>query len=249
MQALLDGGAEVNAIDNWGHTALMWACGYGARPVPPAASLAGVRLLLGHGADAAHAAADRDTALIEASRTGSTGAVRCLLEQGGIDVDATNIHGETALLLAAAEGHTQAALLLLDCGADAQHVDLYQDTALLNAAGNEHEDTLRLLLARGADPDMPNGIGQTALVTALSFERVRVLAILLKGGANPNLPDAQGVAPLMLALDDKEAVRLLLAHGADVAVRDDRGITVLQQAIADCCHNSIPLLKAAGAQE
>lgn len=249
-EALLEAGASVDAVDPWGRTALMWAVGYGARPAEPELGLPVVRLLLEHGADASHAAngLELDTPLLAAAKAGSEEAVRLLLEAGA-DVNTKNRYQETALTLAAAEGHTQVVSVLLDWGAEVNLVNEFGDTPLLDAAWGEHEDTLRLLLAKGADPNVPNGIGHTAITTTLWFPRNRILAILLEGGANPNLRDTEGLTSLMLGLYDEEAVRLLLKHGADFTLRDDRGRTALQQAIEDCDHNAIPLLKAAGAEE
>lgn len=245
-QALLEAGAKVDAADIWGRTALIWAAGYGSRPVKPAEGLAVVRLLLEHGGDASHIAEAPDTPLIAAARAGSASAVRLFLEYGAA-VNARDVHEETALFYAAEEGRTEVVSLLLDWGAEVNLVDCFGDTPLLNAASNEHEETLRLLLKRGADPDVPNRIGHTAITQALAFERIHILAILLEGGANPDLRFGDQTY-LMMALYDERAVRLLLAYGADITLRDNHGKTALQQALEDCAHSAVPLLEAAEAK-
>ena len=208
-------------------------------------NIAEVVALLGRGADANVRRADlRQTPLMEAAEAGHEEVVRRLLEYGAA-VNAANKHGETALTLAADGGHTAVVSVLLDWGAAVNVLDEFGDTPLLNAAFSQHEDTLRLLLKRGADPDVPNRIGQTAMTTALAFERVSILSILLEGGADPNLRHGDQT-PLMMALHDEVAVRLLLAHGADLTLRNNNGKTALQIALEDCAHDAISLLKAAG---
>jgi ankyrin repeat protein len=193
----------------------------------------------------AHHGETSQTSLIAAAAAGHEEIVRRLLDWGSA-VNAINSFGETALTLAADGGHTAVVLALLDWGAEVNAVDQFGDTPLLNAAWNEQEETLRLLLKRGANPNVSNSIRQTAITTALTFERNNVLSILLEGGADPNLRYSDQT-PLMMALLDKEAVRLLLAHGADITLRDKHGKTALQNALEDCAHDAVPLLLSAGA--
>ena len=203
--------------------------------------------LLGRGADAnARRDDSRQTPLMGAAEAGHEGVVRRLLEHGA-QINAANKYGETALTLAADGGHTAVVSALLDWGADVNVVDEFGDTPLLNAAWGEHEDALRLLLRHRADPNVPNRVGQTAMTTALAFERRHILTILLEGGADPDLRH-HDQTPLMMALGDEEAVRLLLAHGADTSLRDKHGKTALRIALEDCAHAAVPLLKAVGAK-
>lgn len=208
--------------------------------------VAEVVALLDQGADVNSRRDDiQQTPLMDAADMGHEEVVRRLLDWGA-EVNAGNKYRETALTLAAEGGHTAVVSLLLDWGAEINVVDEFGDTPLLNATEGNHEATLRLLLKRGADPDVPNRIGMTAMTLALTFERNNVLEVLLEGGAAPNLRYHDQTS-LMMALSDEEAVRLLLAHGADVTMRDNQGRTVLHQALEDCAHHAVPLLKAAGA--
>lgn len=213
----------------------------------PDGDAAEVVALLGRGADAnARRDDSRQTPLMEAAEAGHEEVVRRLLEHGA-QINAANEYGETALTLAADGGHTAVVSALLEWGADVNVVDEFGDTPLLNAAWGEHEDALLLLLRHRADPNVPNRVGQTAMTTALAFERRHILAILLEGGADPDLRH-HDQTPLMMALGDEGAVRLLLAHGADVTLRDKHGKTALRIAQEDCAHAAVPLLKAVGAK-
>ncbi len=78
--------------------------------------------------------------------------------------------GLTALLLAAREGHIDAALALLDGGAEPNQVSAADNTsAMLIASINGHFDLAMLLLERGADPRLASDAGATPLYAALNI--------------------------------------------------------------------------------
>ena len=121
--------------------------------------------------------------------------------------DLVGTHGGlTALLLAAREGHQDAALVLLDKGADIDQRSSADDTTpLLIAMINGHFDLAMELFARGADPNLASDAGATPLYAALNMhwapkarhpqptdvhqqERsyLDVMRTLLEAGVDPN---------------------------------------------------------------
>lgn len=106
LQQSLDLGADIEARDPDGNTALIAASRWGTPAM--------VTLLLGRGADVNAANKKNDTALIEATRGGRPEAVRLLLA-GGADVNAKNKKGDTAL--AQARDFPDIAALLKNAGA------------------------------------------------------------------------------------------------------------------------------------
>ena len=77
--------------------------------------------------------------------------------------------GLTALLHAAREGHTAAALALLEAGADINRVSGGDHTSpLLIATINGHFDLALLLLDRGADPNLASDAGAAPLYATLN---------------------------------------------------------------------------------
>lgn len=92
VQAALAAGADVNYANQYGSTALTWACQKGHTEI--------VRLLLTAGANVNDANQYGSTALIWACAKGYTKIVRMLLAYPGIDVYYPAPNGETALSLA-----------------------------------------------------------------------------------------------------------------------------------------------------
>ena len=169
------GGADVNAAQPDGMTALHWAAyhddadtaallvrtgadvdaanRYGVPPLSLAAAngAAGlVRLLLDAGADAGAALRGGETVLMTAARTGSLAAVEALLAEGA-DPNAREARDQTALMWAAAEGHTPIAKALLAAGADVNASLRSGFTPLFFAVRGGHIDATRTLLAAGVD--------------------------------------------------------------------------------------------------
>ena len=198
-------------------------------------------------ADARAAAAAAEAAAIEAD----------LLEEpeplGFADLVGTH-GGLTALLLAAREGYTDAALGLIEGGADVNRVSAADGTsALLIASINGHFDLALRLLELGADPRLASDAGATPLYGALNMHwapkarhpqptdylqqatsYVELMQALLDAGADVNARlkrslwyttynrdllgvDRAGATPFWRAAHalDLDAMRLLLAHGAD----------------------------------
>jgi ankyrin repeat protein len=80
--------------------------------------------------------------------------------------------------------------------------------------------SVRLLLEKGADPNARNDAGATALMWAVDdLEKTR---LLVERGADVNAKSEDGRTPLMIAcglFGNSELVKLLLDHGANVAVK------------------------------
>jgi uncharacterized protein len=129
VQTLLDEGADVNAKDKHGVTALWLASKMNHPHV--------VRLLLEKGASVNAKDIDGVTALIEACSFAPSGGksdvVRLLLENGA-DVDAKDKSAATALIYASGEDDPDVVRLLLDKGADVNAKDKDGKTALIWAS-------------------------------------------------------------------------------------------------------------------
>ncbi len=95
-------------------------------------------------------ATDEDiAALINASKSGDFNAAEALLDKG-VDVNARNAKGSTALYGAAYSGMVDLAKLLLSKGANV-NAKVSGVTPLIAAANQGHRFVVELLLANGAD--------------------------------------------------------------------------------------------------
>jgi ankyrin repeat protein len=89
-------------------------------------------------------------ALLRAAREGHADAVQELLKTPGIDVNATDEEGNTALIEAARFGHDHVAQVLLAAGADTKVRDKNGKTPLMLAVAGGHDEVVMALRQAGA---------------------------------------------------------------------------------------------------
>jgi hypothetical protein len=114
-----------------------------------------------------------DTATRELWRmaeSGDTDALPALLSRG-VDVDARNEHGMTALMRAAHNGHEEMVRALLEHGADPNITRNDRFTALALAAFFGHTETVRILIENGAKTEIVtrSGTSPKMWATARTF--------------------------------------------------------------------------------
>ena len=155
------------------------------------------------------------TPLLFAARDGDLDAAK-LLAAAGANLNATTGIGETALMLAAHNDHTEVALFLLDKGADPNAADIGY-TALHAAVLRSDLELVKSLLAHKANPntqitkgtpvrrnsqdfELPKTlIGATPYLLAAKFLEADIMRALAAGGADTRLPMKDGATPLMAA--------------------------------------------------
>ena len=108
--------------------------------------------------------------LVRAARVGHLEIVNILLARG-VDPDAPDNDGRTALGEATFNGHTDIVKALLVRGAEPEKTPV----ALLEAASRGYLVIVKELLAYGADPNKPDRKGYTALYKAAQRGRTDVL--------------------------------------------------------------------------
>ena len=150
----------------------------------------------------------------------------------GIDVNAKDNGGWTALHWAADTNAVDIVALLLGNGANINARNNNDFTALHTAAYFNAQETAALLLARGADINAKTDRGWTALHRAADENSIETAALLLSHGADINATDNNGYTALHEAANKnaKETVELLLGNGADINATDNDGNTALQEA-------------------
>lgn len=157
--------------------------------------------------------------LIRMSKEGNITAVKLLLD-AGVNVDAQNKVGRTALMMAIANAHTQIVELLLKAYADVDIEDNNSITALMLAAEEGNQDEVKLLLKNHAKVNAENNKKQTALTYAAHFRFWEIVKLLIKYEANINAKTVYGDTALTDAIDqnNEEMVKMLVDYGADVDI-------------------------------
>jgi ankyrin repeat protein len=135
-----------------------------------------------------------------AARVGSADVVSLLIEAGANLEETESAAGQTALMWAAAERHTDVVQLLIGRGADPHAHSRGGFTPLLFAARNGDADTTRVLLDAGVDINEAAYDDTTALIIATIRSHTRYAAFLLDRGADPN--KGPGFAPLHWVVGD-----------------------------------------------
>jgi len=219
LDRLLKAGADVNASNKAGATALLYASAFEDK----------ARLLIASGADVKAQSKLGNTGLILAARKpGNSRTVKLLLERGA-NVRSKNVFGTTALMCAAAAVDMDSVRLLLDAGADINarpnmDVDGFimggGRTALMWAAFLGSEPLAKLLLERGARIDALTQIGSALGQSAWGGHAAMAL-LLLDAGAPVDQRDLiANYTPLHWAasseLSSHALVELLISHRADV---------------------------------
>ena len=160
--------------------------------------------------------------LIDAVKAGDTARVRALLESG-VDADAAQLDGSSALLWASHRDDVETVRLLIEAGADASTGNDLGATPLWAASENGSTAVLRMLLDAGADPNRELLSGETPVMVAARAGSAEVVRQLAAAGADLDRQGSRGQTALMWAAAQRhpEVVQALLDGGADLSVRSD----------------------------
>ena len=238
VELLIKAGAEINARDGSGDTALKKAL-YAMHPNPQI-----IEMLIDAGADVNIVDEDGMTILIEAARRSTPEIVRLLLEAGA-DVNVPR-KGMKAVNYARANYHLEKTQVLKDLEAKTEPISpewCRSDEEFLELCEIGHFEDIVIAIENGANIEAKNIFGETLLMRVTSLEvPVEVAECLIKLGANVNACNDSGKTILMNAVrnhrqnfdvvkdPDYELVKLLIDNGADVQAVDERGGTVLMYA-------------------
>jgi len=172
LRLLIDHGADINAVSDYGESALSVASNMGRFDA--------VGLLLDAGADPSPL---EWTPLMRAVALGTVADV-CSQIENGDNVAARDRWERTPWLLSLQTGDVAKAEALLATGAGNAECGRCGKTPLMYPIGNRHIEMVRWLLAHGADPNQTDDYGGTALIEAASGGATDCVRALLDAGAD-----------------------------------------------------------------
>ncbi len=154
------------------------------------------------------------TGLVLALQLGSLHAFAALVAVPSVNVEVRNIHGESPLMMAALQGHIEAARLLIERGADVNKTGW---APLHYAASKDQpaqEQMVALLLEQNAYIDAASPNGTTPLMMAAQYGSMAVLQLLLDEGADPLLKNQLGLRAVDFAVRAQRPDSIALLQAA-----------------------------------
>ncbi len=248
---LIDLGAEVNAVDSNGQTALHSAAGNGQSKI--------VTCLLEAGADP-NIRNQLNTYTPLHCAVLSAPTLKALLSEGA-DVDCrVEVVGSTALMHAVGRKSEAGMRMLLDHNASINMTEKNGRTALHIAAEQAgHPEIVRLLLEASADANAADDLGRTPLNCAIKYDDkqsyITKVKHLLKHGAVVNLGDKCGRTPLHIVTSmrwdsgqlTETLVKAYREKGLDIDQKTNDRKTALHCALNLGTYNATKILLENGA--
>lgn len=173
------------------------------------------------------------TPLQRAAQAGQLRVAKYLLENRADPDIKLGVEDQTALILAAINGHKSMVELLLRNGASINQRGSEEKTALHVVADRGFQAVVEVLLANHASLDALDRNKWTPLEYASRSRQFKTAALLLASGADPNQNTKGPYSALGLAAEagSPETLKVLLAAGAKPNVEDYDGQTPLNRAI------------------
>ena len=170
-------------------------------------------------------AAERAT-LADAAERRDRAALRAEIARG-VDVNAAQVDGTTALHWAAYYDDAETTALLVKSGANVNAVNRYGVPPLALACTNGNAAVVRLLLEAGADANASMKGGETPLMLAARSGNADAVKALLVRGAKHDARESHGQTALMWAAAEGHVpvMRALVEAGADVNATLTSGFT------------------------
>jgi uncharacterized protein len=195
--------------------------------------MSGLVLLL-VGLSAAATLGAEPAALADAVEHRDKARVRQLLDSG-VDVNAGQIDGTTALHWAAYHDDAETVALLVRASANVNAVNRYGVPPLALACTNRSGAIVKLLLEGGANPNATMKGGETVLMLAARAGHLEAVKALLARGARHDARERRGQTALMWAAAEGHAaiVRTLIDAGADIGATLDSGFTAFLFAVRE----------------
>jgi ankyrin repeat protein len=235
VQVLIDAGADVNAHDDHGGTALCWAVS--AEVVKSTPDIVRILLKAGTEVEIPRYYTPLTSALMRLRRNENPApvieSIKALLNAGA-DVNSGGWLGLSPLMVAVTHEVVliEVVKLLIDAGADV----------------NAHRDSYTVLMYAVVSTQKR---WPTSPIPLFNTQTTEIVDLLIDAGADVNAQSKDGWTALMVAARWRtpEFVQILIDAGADMNVRNNEGQTALMLAKEGGHTQIVELLRKAGAEE
>ncbi|MGK0298336.1 MAG: ankyrin repeat protein, partial [Gammaproteobacteria bacterium] len=214
VEKLILARADVNTADENGATPLWVTAANGNADI--------AMVLLKAGANPNAHLSTGETPLMTAAEIGSLDVVNALIKAKADTNARENQGGQTVLMWAVAEGHTDIARALIEDGANIHDRSIGGFTALHFASQNNNLESAQILMSMDADVNETSLDNSSPLLLAAAGGHDAVTQYLLELGADPGARDYKGYTALHYAAMQRKmlgSVRGLLAKGGDPNAR------------------------------
>ena len=166
----------------------------------------------------------------------------------GINIDAKDENGNTALFYASVKGYDALLKQLITLQADIHTVNHFGWTPLIASAFQGHHKNITLLLNAKADVTAKTKEGYTSLMLASRYGHIDAVKQLTSNKASINMvrekDSKRGITALMLAVKHKrdDVIHWLVEQGADKSIKDKSGNTAIFYAVKYNNFKAIDLL-------
>ncbi|KFA55656.1 hypothetical protein S40293_05290 [Stachybotrys chartarum IBT 40293] len=242
IQLLLDNGAEINTQGGHYGNALQAAAFGSNRNI--------VQLLLDNGAEINTQGGHYGNALQAAACSSNRDTVQLLLDNG-VEINTQGGHYGNALQAAACGSNRDTVQLLLDNGAEINTQGGHYGNALQAAAFGGYDGIAQLLLDNGAEINTQGGHYGNALQAASFRGHNEIVQLLLNEGADINACGGRFDHAFSAASvhGHEQLAALLLRNITDLTITNDKGQTLLSQAVQRKCTGAVKLLISLDAVE
>ena len=171
------------------------------------------------------------TTLVNAVADMGVGAIAKLISSG-VDLNAKDWEGQSALHAAAEAGNYRVVELLVNSGANINVRDVFNKTPLHVAVSRDRGKTVEMLISLGADLEAVDKNQETPLYEAAYSRSFESAKILIEAGANVDHKNKDGVTPIYSAASRGgcHVALALMDAGADIHAVGGKGRTLLHEA-------------------
>ena len=195
------------------------------------------------------AAAPQDD-FIAAAKRGNVKQAEKAIVAGGVEINAADAKGKTAVLYACENGSVDFLTWLASQNADFKSQDNEGNNCLhLTIRSRKAAQVIPLAIERGVDREAQNAKGMTPLVAAYDANQFKSFEALQVAGANLNAPHPKSASPLIVEVVKRERLQyanFLIEKGADTNARDAEGHNLLVICAQQSLHELVPALLQRG---